>query len=214
MLVKLITNTVLTSILKGWRMSREQRRRFVPIPESLIDEAMRVSERVGMPYLVLIEKILEANLRIMKYKPTILRALLIADSIDDLRRTGSAILPWSFVKKFLDEVSEDEFNKLLGEVEKTCIWFGELMRVKHGSSPGIFEAGLSTLISSALIDTIQEGDGSYRYVVSFMDQSQRVLRLAETIASSLAKGFHLNILEVRRGENTVSIRVIGFFEKE
>ena len=63
MLVKLITYTVLTSISKGWRMSREQRRRFVPIPESLIDEAMRVSERVGMPYLVLIEKILEANLR-------------------------------------------------------------------------------------------------------------------------------------------------------
>jgi hypothetical protein len=195
-------------------MPGEQRRRFVPLPESIIEEAVKVSERVGVPYLVLIEKILQANLGIMKYKPTILKALLIADAIDDLRRTGSAILPWGFVKYFLDRIGEDEFVKLLGEVEKTCMWFGEVMRVKHGSSPGIFEASLSALISSAFIDVLQEGDGSYRYVVSFMDQSQRALRLAEGIAVSLARGFHLNIIDVKRESNTVSIRVTGFFEKE
>ncbi len=195
-------------------MSRSQPRRFVPLPESLIDEAMRVSERVGMPYLVLIEKILESNLKIMKYKPSILRALVFADVIDDLRRIGSIILPWKTTRIIIDKMSDDEFNTLLEEMGRTCIWFGELMRVKHGSSPSFFEAALSAFISSALIDTIQEGDGSYRFVISFMEQSPRILKLAEQIAVNLAKGFHLNILEVKTGDNTVSIRVTGFFEKE
>jgi hypothetical protein len=195
-------------------MSREVRRRFVPLPEALIEEAIKVSERVGMPYLVLIEKILESNLSIMKYKPTILKALLVADAIDDLRRLGAALLPWSIVKIIVNSMSENDFKTLLSEMEKVSLWFGELSRVKHGSSPGMFEAALTAFISSALVDVIQESENLYRYVVTFLDQSPRIMNLAEVIAVNLAKGFNLNILDVKRGDNTISIRVTGFFEKE
>ncbi|MEM0224136.1 MAG: hypothetical protein QXJ69_03705 [Desulfurococcaceae archaeon] len=195
-------------------MSRETRRRFVPLPETLIEEAIKVSERVGMPYLVLIEKILESNLSIMKYKPTILKALLVADAIDDLRRLGAVLLPWSVVKSVLNSMSEEEFQALIGEMGRVSLWFGELSRVKHGSSPSMYEAALSAFMSSALVDVIQEGENIYRYVVTFLDQSPRIINLAEAIAINLAKGFNLNILDVKKGDNTLSIRVTGFFEKE
>ncbi|MEM3993274.1 MAG: hypothetical protein QXW93_03585, partial [Desulfurococcaceae archaeon] len=78
----------------------------------------------------------------------------------------------------------------------------------------MYEAALSAFMSSALVDVIQEGENIYRYVVTFLDQSPRIINLAEAIAINLAKGFNLNILDVKKGDNTLSIRVTGFFEKE
>jgi len=195
-------------------MSRESRRRFVPLPEALIEEAIKVSERVGVPYLVLIERVLEANLNVMKYKPTILKALLVADAIDDLRRLGAALLPWGVFKAALNSMSEAEFNALLGEMERVSLWFGELARVKHGSSPGAFESALSAFMSTALVDVVQEDRDVYKFVVTFLDQPPRVLSFAEAVAVNLAKGFNLKVLEVKRGNSTLSLRVTGFFEKE
>lgn len=195
-------------------MSRESRRRFVPLPETLIDEAMRASERVGMPYLVLIERILETNLKIIKYKPTILKALVLADALDDLKRLGGLILPWNIAKASIESIPESSFGELLREMERMSAWFGELSRVKRGSSPSEFETALSVMIPSAVVEVIQETDDVFKFVITFLDYSPRLLQLAETIAIGLAKGYGLNVLEIKRGENTIGLRVTGFFEKE
>lgn len=195
-------------------MSRESRRRFVPLPETLIDEAIRASERVGMPYLVLIERILETNLKIIKHKPTILKALVLADALDDLKRLGGLILPWGIAKTSIESVSESSFRELLREMERMSAWFGELSRVKRGSSPSEFETALSVMMPSAVVEVIQETDDVFKFVITFLDYSPRILQLAETIAMGLAKGYGLNVLEIKRGENTIGLRVTGFFEKE
>lgn len=195
-------------------MSREARRRFVPLPEKLIEEAFKVSERVGIPYLVLIERILESNLAIMKYKPSLLDALMVVDAIDDMRKLGSLVLPWRIAKYVIENSDNSTFNVLLEEMSKLSLWFGELVRVKRGSSPRIFESALSSILSFGFIDLIQEEGGTYKCVISFLDSSPRILQLAEIVVSGLARGLNLKIYDVRRGDNTVTVRLGDFYEKD
>lgn len=195
-------------------MSRETRRRFVPLPEKLIEEAFKVSERVGIPYLVLIERVLESNLAIMKYKPSLLEALMVVDAIDDMRKLGAVIVPWRLAKLMIENSDEATFNNLLDEMSRLSLWFGELVRVKRGSSPRIFESALSSTLSFGFIDLIQEDGGTYKCVISFLDSSPRVLQLAEVIVTGLAKGLNLKIYDVKRSDNTVTLRIGDFYEKD
>lgn len=186
----------------------------MPLPEKLIEEAIKVSERVGVPYLVLIERILESNLTIMKYKPSLLEALMAVDAIDDMRKLGALILPWKIAKYVMENSDQETFNTLLEEMARLSLWFGELVRVKRGSTPRVFESALSSLLSFGFIDLIQEDGGTYKCVVSFLDSSPRILQIAEVILSGLAKGLNLKIYDVRKGDNTISVRLGEFYEKD
>ncbi|MEM4757127.1 MAG: hypothetical protein QW254_03715 [Desulfurococcaceae archaeon] len=194
--------------------SREIRRRFIPIQEQLIEEAMKISEKTGIPYIVLIERIVGDVLRILRYKPSILDALVLADALDDAKRLGGFVLPWEIAKKIIGEMSDSDFKELVKEAEKACTWFGELSRVKRGSSPRELSMAISIWIPSSTVDVIAEGSGVYKFVVSIMDSNQRVIELAEAVIKGLLKGYGLGVVYLEKGFHTISFRVSGFLEKE
>jgi len=193
---------------------RQAKRRFIPISEAILDEAMKVAERVGIPYNILIEKILNETMKVMKYKPNVLDMLSMADSLDDIRRLGGIVLPWVFVKKTLDSMSASDFNELLKELSKISLWYGELARVKRTSSPGEFQRAISLWIPSSSIDVLSEEEGVYKFVVALLEASPRVIEVAKTIVSGLAKGYNLKIIEILAGSHIVTIRVSGFVEED
>ncbi|MEL9909026.1 MAG: hypothetical protein QXP97_06430 [Desulfurococcus sp.] len=195
-------------------MSREIRRRFVPISDEIIQEALDVAERYGMPYSVIIEKSLEGLLKIMKYKSSILESIVLVDAVDDLRRLGLVFLPMSIARRILDGLDEALFNQLLEELSRSSRWFGELSRVKRGSSPREFQTSLSLWMPMTTIDVVKESDEVYRFVISIADASPRLMRVLEKILSGMAAGYDLKILDLTVNVNTVVVRVTGFLEKE
>ncbi|MEM0341707.1 MAG: hypothetical protein QW387_03120 [Desulfurococcus sp.] len=195
-------------------MSREIRRRFVPISDEIIQEALDVAERYGMPYSVIIEKSLEGLLKIMKYKSSILESIVLVDAVDDLRRLGLVFLPMSIARRILDGLDEALFNQLLEELSRSSRWFGELSRVKRGSSPREFQTSLSLWMPMTTIDVVKESDEVYRFVISIADASPRLMRVLEKILSGMAAGYDLKILDLTVNVNTVVMRVTGFLEKE
>ncbi|AFL67242.1 hypothetical protein [Desulfurococcus amylolyticus] len=195
-------------------MSREIRRRFVPISDEIIQEALDVAERYGMPYSVIIEKSLEGLLKIMKYKSSILESIVLVDAVDDLRRLGLVFLPMSIARKILDDLDEALFNQLLEELSRSSRWFGELSRVKRGSSPREFQTSLSLWMPMTTIDVVKESEEVYRFVISMADASPRLMRVLEKILSGMAAGYDLKILDLTVNINTVVVRVTGFLEKE
>ncbi|WP_042666740.1 hypothetical protein [Desulfurococcus amylolyticus] len=195
-------------------MSREIRRRFVPISDEIIQEALDVAERYGMPYSVIIEKSLEGLLKIMKYKSSILESIVLVDAVDDLRRLGLVFLPMSIARKILDDLDEALFNQLLEELSRSSRWFGELSRVKRGSSPREFQTSLSLWMPMTTIDVVKESEEVYRFVISIADVSPRLMRVLEKILSSMAAGYDLKILDLTVNINTVVVKVTGFLEKE
>ncbi|ACL11602.1 hypothetical protein [Desulfurococcus amylolyticus] len=195
-------------------MSREIRRRFVPISDEIIQEALDVAERYGMPYSVIIEKSLEGLLKIMKYKSSILESIVLVDAVDDLRRLGLVFLPMSIARKILDDLDEALFNQLLEELSRSSRWFGELSRVKRGSSPREFQTSLSLWMPMTTIDVVKESEEVYRFVISIADASPRLMRVLEKILSSMAAGYDLKILDLTVNINTVVVKVTGFLEKE
>jgi len=193
---------------------RESRRRFIAVPEDIIYEAMEASERIGIPYNVLIEKALRMILDVVKYKPSIVESLAMVDSVDDLRRLGGVFLPWPTARRVIEGLDNNGFHGMLGELSKMCRWFGELSRVKRGSSPREFQSTLSLWMPVATVDVVPEEGGVYRFIISVVDSSPRIIEVAKTIATSLAEGYGLKIIDVSQGSNTVAVRVTGFLEKE
>jgi len=193
---------------------RETRRRFIAISEDVIYEAINTSERVGIPYNVLIEKALRMVLDMMRYKPTIIESLAVADVVDDLRRLGGVFLPWPMARRVIEGLDNSGFQEMLGELSKMCRWFGELSRVKRGSSPREFQSTLSLWMPVATVDVVPEEGGVYRFILSVVDSSPRIIEVAKTIARGLAEGYGLKIIDVSQGSNTVVVRVTGFLEKE
>ncbi len=186
----------------------------MPISDEIIQEALDVAERYGMPYSVIIEKSLEGLLKIMKYKSSILESIVLVDAVDDLRRLGLVFLPMSIARKILDDLDEALFNQLLEELSRSSRWFGELSRVKRGSSPREFQTSLSLWMPMTTIDVVKESEEVYRFVISIADVSPRLMRVLEKILSSMAAGYDLKILDLTVNINTVVVKVTGFLEKE
>ncbi|MCY0867952.1 MAG: hypothetical protein OWQ48_01800 [Desulfurococcus sp.] len=195
-------------------MSREVRRRFVPLSDEVINEALAVSERYGMPYSVLIERALGGLLRVMRYKSSILESIVLVDAVDDLRRLGLVFMPYTIAVKMIEEAGEELYRQLLEEASRSARWFGELSRVKRGSSPREFQTALSIWAPLTSVDVADEGEGVYKYVVSMANATPRVMRLLESVIKSMAAGYELRILDLTVGSNTIVVRVTGFLEKE
>jgi hypothetical protein len=191
---------------------RGGKKRFLAISEDVISSAMAVGERVGIPFTTLIENILSDVLRIMKYKPEISSAIAYADSLDDILRLGGIVMPWDAAKMILDGIQEEKKNEIMEELYRMASWYGELAKVKRGSTVMEFKNAVSIWIPSANLDIAEEDGGSYKVIVSFQDSQRIVLDLAEKILDGLAKGYGLKILGKERKTSLIVYRVAGFYE--
>jgi len=191
---------------------RAGRRRFLAISEDIIAEAMSVGERVGVPFTTLIENILSEVLRIMKYKPEISSAISYADSLDDILRLGGIVMPWEIAKRVIEEMGEERKRELLDELFRMASWYGELAKVKRGSSLAELKSSISLWIPMASLDIIEEASGIYKIIVSFQDSQSSSLDLAEKIVEGLAKGYGLKMLSKDRKSSLIVFRMAGFYE--
>jgi len=191
---------------------RAGKRRFLAISEDIIAEAMSVGERVGVPFTTLIENILSEVLRIMKYKPEISSAISYADSLDDILRLGGIVMPWGIAKRVIEEMGEDRKREILDELFRMASWYGELAKVKRGSSLAELKSSVSLWIPMASVDIIEENSGIYKIIVSFQDSQSSSLDLAEKIVEGLAKGYGLKMLSKDRKSSLIVFRMAGFYE--
>jgi len=191
---------------------RAGKRRFLAISEDIIAEAMSVGERVGVPFTTLIENILSEVLRIMKYKPEISSAISYADSLDDILRLGGIVMPWGIAKRVIEEMGEDRKRELLDELFRMASWYGELAKVKRGSSLMELKSSISLWIPMASVDIIEENSGIYKIIVSFQDSQSSSLDLAEKIVEGLAKGYGIKMLSKDRKSSLIVFRMAGFYE--
>ncbi|MGC8753272.1 MAG: hypothetical protein ACP5RO_07100 [Fervidicoccaceae archaeon] len=188
------------------------RRRFLAISEDVIMDAMTVGEKIGIPFTILIENVLRDVLRIMKYKPEISSAIAYADSLDDILRLGGIVMPWELVKRVLGDVDDSRKKEMMEELYRMSSWYGELAKVKRGSSLNEVKNALSIWIPSANLDIAEEKGGIYKVIISFQDSQDPLLDFTEKIVEGLAKGYGLKILYKERKSSLVVFRMAGFYE--
>ncbi len=184
----------------------------MPISEEIIDEAIKVGERIGIPYLVLVEKILSSVLRIMQHKGNILEVLSMVDALDDIKRLGGILFPASMVNSSLINFKSDSFQTLCNEYIKMCTWFGELSRIKRSATVNEFKSVLTLWLPTASMDVSHNGD-DYKFVIGFLGYSPEVVSLARCIIEGLIRGYDLNASEMIVKDFFIVVRVRGFVEE-
>jgi hypothetical protein len=193
-------------------------KRFVPVSEGIIREAMRISERSGIPLRDLIEKILETVINYMRYKPNLLEVIHLLDSLEDLRRIGCVMLPQGAVKKILSKASEEDFREILEELGKTASWYGVVAKAKRGSSiddiQTVFQVWMPNI--EVHVSSVDGGQGRYKIVISppiHMIQdaavSERMALVLETIARNIVNSMGGSIEKATNSDGIVSM-VIAF----
>ncbi|MEM1864956.1 MAG: hypothetical protein QXD57_01820 [Ignisphaera sp.] len=188
------------------------RRRMVPISEEIIDEAIKIGERIGIPYLVLVEKILSSVLRIMHHKGNILDVLSMVDALDDIKRLGGILFPASMVNRSLIDFKNESFQLLCNEYIKMCTWFGELSRIKRSATVNEFKSVLALWLPIASID-VSHNNNDYKFVIGFLGYSPEVVSLARCIIEGLIRGYNLNMTEIIVKDFFIVIKVRGFVEE-
>lgn len=186
-------------------------RKFVALPERVLIEALRVAEEVGVPYTVLIERILTEVLRVMRYRRGVLESLATADSFEDVRRLGGMVLPEGVVREVLSKLGPEELKRMCSELRRMCAWFGELGRVKRPLTPNEFRNSLSVWLPSASIDVVRE-DPYFKFVVSLTSPSREFLELSRCVVEGLIKGYDLRDHEMSVGSSVIAVRVGGLVE--
>jgi hypothetical protein len=193
-------------------------KRFVPVSEGIIREAMRISERSGIPLRDLIEKILETVINYMRYKPNLLEVIHLLDSLEDLRRIGCVMLPQGAVKKILSKASEEDFREILEELGKTASWYGVVAKAKRGSSIDDIQTVLQVWMPNieVHVSSVDGGQGRYKIVISppiHMIQdaavSERMALVLETIARNIVNSMGGSIEKATNSDGIVSM-VIAF----
>jgi hypothetical protein len=193
-------------------------KRFVPVSEGIIREAMRISERSGIPLRDLIEKILETVINYMRYKPNLLEVIHLLDSLEDLRRIGCVMLPQGAVKKILSKASEEDFREILEELGKTASWYGVVAKAKRGSSIDDIQTVLQVWMPNieVHVSSVDGGQGRYKIVISppiHMIQdaavSERMALVLETIARNIVNSMGGSVEKATNSDGIVSM-VIAF----
>jgi len=169
-------------------------KRFVPVSEGIIREAMRISEKSGIPLRDLVEKILETVIGYMRYKPNLLEAIHMLDALEDLRRIGCVMLPQTIVKKILAKFPDEDFSEILEELGRAASWYGVVAKAKRGSSVEDIQAALQVWMPNIEIH-VASVDGkqrAYKLVISPPIQmipdpasSERIALIVETIARGI-----------------------------
>lgn len=188
------------------------RRRMVPISEEIVDEAIKIGERIGVPYLVLLERILSSVLRIMRYKDNVLDILLTLDALDDIKRLGGVIVPTSVLSYALSNGDSVFVDHLCREYVRICTWFGELSRIKRSVTLSEFKRAVSLWLPISSIDTTVEGD-EYKVIISFVGQNPEVVNIARCIVEGLIRGYNLKPSEIYVKDLFIVAKVKGFVQE-
>lgn len=188
-------------------------RKFITLPERLLAEAMKAAEKLGVPYIVLIERILSEVLKVLKYKKDLLESLAMVDAFDDIRRLGGVFLPERVAAELLARVSTERAGEICSELARMAAWYAELSRVKRPLTISEVKSSLELWMPSARVDLVREGEKSYKFVVSFVNYSREFLELSRCVAEGLIRGYGLEEHEVSTGASVLVLRVGGLSEE-
>ncbi|MCS7099618.1 MAG: hypothetical protein NZ925_04680, partial [Sulfolobales archaeon] len=171
-------------------------RRFVALPEKLLSEAVKIAEKIGIPYTALIEKILSEVLKVLKHKKNLLESLSAIDAFDDIRRLSGMVLPVSVAKELLKELDREKLSRVCRELDRMASWYAELGKVKRSVNPTEIGTSLTLWIPGVNVDVVREGEDSYKFVVSSVNFTEELLELSRCIAEGLVRGYGLDSYEL------------------
>ena len=180
-------------------------KRFIPISESVLSIAVKDAERVGTPLREFIERVLAEVLRSMQYRSDILEVLALSDLMDDLRRIGGALLPFSIVKLVIDQMDDATYNQLLNEVRRMASWYGMLVKVKRGTDIDVIKLVLSVWFPDANISITSDEEGNNHLVVSSPNYSMRLTNLVLAVIEELCRSFGINIISTSSTQGVVKV---------
>ncbi len=183
-------------------------RRFVAIPESVLIEAIKVAEKLGVPYTSLIERILVEVLRVLRYRRDVLESLAMVDAYMDIRRLGGIVLPEQVVKEILGKVDRSTFESLCSELARMGSWFGELSKAKRAVTVSEVKNSLGLWFPSSSVDVSKDANtGEVKFVVSLVNPSRELLELGRCLVEGLARGYDLEGCSVTVGSSLIVLRV-------
>jgi len=183
-------------------------RRFVAIPESVLIEAIKVAEKLGVPYTSLIERILVEVLRVLRYRRDVLDSLAMVDAYTDIRRLGGIVLPEQAVKEILGKVDRGTFESLCSELARMGSWFGELSKAKRAVTVSEVKNSLGLWFPSSSVDVSKDANtGEVKFVVSLVNPSRELLELGRCLVEGLARGYDLEGYSVTVGSSLIVLRV-------
>jgi len=188
-------------------------RRFVALPERLLIDAIKVAESMGIPYTVLIERILSEVLKVLRYKRDLLESLAMVDSYDDVRRLGGIVLPEKIVRELLSLAGPAKLGEVCSEVGRMAAWFAELAKVKRSVTPVEVRNSLELWLPSARVDVVREGDSDYKFIVSFVNYSRELLEVSKCAVEGLARGYGLDPYDISVGSSVIVLRAGGLREE-
>ena len=183
-------------------------KRFIPISEDIVLEAVKIAERDGIPLRDFIERVLSEVVRVMRFRSNVLDVLANADAVEDIRRVSGVLLPSNFVYKLLESVSEEDFKTLVEDVRKIASWYGVLAKVKRGSSVYEFKRVLSLWLPDMNVDVIDLG-GRFKVVASSPNQPLRATLIARHVVEELAKSMDLKLSSLEFSKGLVSVVIEG-----
>jgi hypothetical protein len=183
-------------------------KRFIPISEDIVLEAVKIAERDGVPLRDFIERVLSEVVRVMKFRSNVLDVLANADAVEDIRRVSGVLLPSNFVYKLLESISEEDFKALVEDVRRIASWYGVLAKVKRGPSIYEFKRVLSLWLPDMNVDVIDLG-GKFKVVASSPNQPLRATLIAKYVVEELAKSMELKLSSFEFSKGLVSVVIEG-----
>lgn len=184
-------------------------KRFVPLSEEVIREALRLSEKSGIPLRDFIEKTVSSVISYMRYRPDLLNSLHTLDAIEDIRRMGCVMLPQGVVKKILETLPEKDFQDILDELGKAASWYGVVANAKRGASIESIQTALQLWLPGVDVHVSRsQGSGTF-YKLVFSPQahmaSERLSAVIETIASNIASSMGARLVSVENHRGVLSM---------
>lgn len=183
-------------------------KRFIPISEDLVLEAVKIAERDGVPLRDFLERVLSEVVKAMKYRSNVLEVLANADAVEDLRRVSGVLLPLNFVYRLLDTVGEDEFKALVEDVRRIASWYGLLAKVKRGPSVYEFKRVLNLWLPDMNVDVIDLG-GRFKVVASSPNQPLRATLIAKYVVEELVRSMELKLSSLEYSKGLITLVVEG-----
>ena len=183
-------------------------KRFIPISEDIILDAVKLAEREGIPLRDFIERILTEVIKAMKFRSNIIDILVNADAIEDIRRVGGVLLPSTVVYRVIESFGEKDFDDLVNEVKRIASWYGILARVKRGSSIEELKRILSLWLPDMNVDVINLG-GKFKIIASAPNQPSKVTLLARHIIEELIKSLELGLVSIEHSRGLVTAVIEG-----
>jgi len=170
-------------------------------------EALRISERIGVPLRDFIERSLRAVVSAMRYRTSITEVLHLVEIIDDMRKVGISLIPQTVLERMLESLDESRYRAVVEEFRSSARWFALLMKTKHGGA-GIesLELILSLWFSSAAIDIVEKGD-RLRVVLYMPRSGRKLLELAKEVALATAEILDLGVEAVSLEEGVLALEV-------